>query len=60
MFIARFRAGELIPETIMPWGPYSRMTDLELTAIYKFLQSLSPVKAEIVIPVGLVDEVPRI
>lgn len=51
VFINRLRAGAAIPGTPMPWGPYSRMTDMELTAIYKFLQSLQPVKAAT--PIGI-------
>jgi len=46
MFIKRFRAGVLIPGTPMPWGPFGRMSDLELKAIYKYLKSLSPVSME--------------
>jgi mono/diheme cytochrome c family protein len=42
-FIARFRIGPVIPQTHMPWGPFSRMSDDELKAIYKFLQTLKPV-----------------
>jgi mono/diheme cytochrome c family protein len=39
-FIKRFRQGRVIPGSPMPWGPFSRMTDAELTAIYKFLQTV--------------------
>jgi mono/diheme cytochrome c family protein len=39
-FIERFRKGRLIPGSPMPWGPFSRMTDIELIAIYKFLQTV--------------------
>ena len=53
MFIERFRIGRVIPESIMPWGQYSRMTDQELTALYLFLQSLPPVRVEPPIPVGV-------
>ncbi len=42
-FIARFRVGRTIPQSHMPWGPFSRMTDDELTAIYNFLQTVKPV-----------------
>jgi len=51
LFINRFRAGEAIPGTPMPWGPYSRMTDLELKALFKFLHTLEPVYADT--PVGI-------
>lgn len=53
-FIARFRMGTIIKETHMPWGPFSRMSDDELKAIYKFLQTVKPVNN--VVPVGLVKE----
>lgn len=53
-FIARFRMGALIPETHMPWGPFSRMSDEELKAIYKFLQTVKPVNNTV--PHGLVKE----
>jgi mono/diheme cytochrome c family protein len=42
-FIARFRNGASIPETIMPWGAYSRMTEDDLRALYRYLRSLPPV-----------------
>ena len=45
-FIYRFRSGELIPGTPMPWGPFSRMSDLELTAIYKYLSSIPAVNMQ--------------
>jgi len=43
-FINRFRAGEIIKGTPMPWGPFSRMSDMELKAIYKYLNTVSPTK----------------
>ncbi|HSO87922.1 MAG TPA: hypothetical protein VLQ91_15310 [Draconibacterium sp.] len=51
VFTARFRAGAVIPGTPMPWGPYSRMTNLELTALFKYLHSLEPIHAAT--PVGI-------
>lgn len=53
-FIQRFRMGKLIPQSHMPWGPFSRMSDEELKAIYNFLQTVKPVKNNI--PAGLVKE----
>jgi mono/diheme cytochrome c family protein len=50
-FIERFRKGRTIPGSPMPWGPFSRMSDLELTALYKFLTSLEPVKNNV--PLGI-------
>ena len=46
-FIDRFRKGTLIPQTHMPWGPFSRMSDNELKAIYTFLQTVKPVRNEV-------------
>lgn len=42
-FINRFRQGRQIKASIMPWGPFSRMTDTDLIAIYKFLKTVPPV-----------------
>ncbi|HYE55880.1 MAG TPA: cytochrome c [Chitinophagaceae bacterium] len=44
MFIKRFRMGKIYPGTHMPWGPFSRMSDDELKAIYNYLQTVKPVK----------------
>jgi mono/diheme cytochrome c family protein len=41
-WVARFRAGRVVPESIMPWGPFSRMSDQDLRAIYLYLNSLDP------------------
>ncbi len=41
-FIERFRIGRLNQHSTMPWGPFKRMSDLELKAIYKYLQTLKP------------------
>lgn len=46
-FIDRFRLGRLIPQSHMPWGPFSRMSDDELKAIYNFLQTVKPVHNEV-------------
>ena len=53
-FINRFRIGKLIPQSHMPWGPFSRMSDDELKAIYNFLQTVKPVHNEV--KHGLVKE----
>lgn len=53
VFIARMRAGSAIPGSPMPWGAYKIMTDSDLTAIYKYLQSLEPVNQPT--PVGVQD-----
>ncbi|MFN8154162.1 MAG: cytochrome c [Bacteroidia bacterium] len=46
-FIQRFRKGRLFKGSPMPWGTFSRMTDLELKAIYRYLQTLAPVENKI-------------
>ncbi len=43
-FIQRFRKGRLIEKSPMPWGSFSRMSDTELKAIYKYLNSLETTK----------------
>jgi mono/diheme cytochrome c family protein len=46
-FIARFRKGRLIVFSPMDWGPFSRMSDDDLTAIWMYLNSLPPVKHDV-------------
>lgn len=45
-FVARFRKGRLLQYSEMPWPSFSRMSDNDLKAIYKYLHSLKPVKHE--------------
>lgn len=45
-FIKRFRQGRLVKESMMPWGPYSRMSDMELKALYRYLQTVKPIKRD--------------
>jgi mono/diheme cytochrome c family protein len=47
-FKARFRMGRTIPQSHMPWGPFSRMSDDQLKAIYKFLQTVKPVQNKVI------------
>lgn len=42
-FINRFRKGKVITDSPMPWGPFSRMTDTDLKAIYSYLRMIPPV-----------------
>jgi hypothetical protein len=42
-FVERIRRGSAIPDSPMPWGSYMRMTENDLRAIYRYLQSLAPV-----------------
>ena len=46
VFVARFRAGELIPGTPMPWGAYAKMTDEDVRSVYRYLRSLPAVEHE--------------
>ncbi|HMP32344.1 MAG TPA: hypothetical protein PKD85_22235, partial [Saprospiraceae bacterium] len=46
-FITRMRGGRVHNGTPMPWAIFGRMTDLELKAIYRYLQSLDPVDNKI-------------
>jgi mono/diheme cytochrome c family protein len=41
-FIDRFRMEKRIPQSPMPWNSFKRMSDMELKAIYRFLQTLPP------------------
>ena len=41
-FIKRFRQGRLIAISPMDWGPFSRMSDEDITALWMFLNSLKP------------------
>lgn len=43
-FVNRFRVGRAIPYSHMPWESFGRMTDDELKAIYKYLQTIKPVR----------------
>jgi mono/diheme cytochrome c family protein len=45
-FIDRFRKGRLIKYSDMPWGPFSKMSDDDLKAIYKYLRTVPAVKHE--------------
>lgn len=42
-FVARFRAGRVIPGSPMPWQAFRLMTDDDIRAIYRFLRTLPPV-----------------
>ena len=45
-FVARFRAGERIPGTPMPWLMFGRMSDDDLRAIYRYLRTIPAVEHE--------------
>ena len=42
-FVARFRQGEMVKGTPMPWGAYARMTDNDLRSVFMYLRTLPPV-----------------
>lgn len=42
-FIQRFQKGKIIMESMMPWGQFKNLSELELKAIYRYLQSIPPV-----------------
>lgn len=46
-FITRFRSGKAIKHSAMPWGPFKRMSDNDLKAIFRYLQTIKPVKNKI-------------
>ena len=46
-FVSRFRSGRVQPGSPMPWGSFSRMSDVDLKALYKYLKSLEPVNNKI-------------
>jgi mono/diheme cytochrome c family protein len=46
-FINRFRAGRMHRTSPMPWGVFSRMNEVELKAIYRYLHTLQPVKRKV-------------
>lgn len=43
-FVARFRAGKTFAASHMPWTAYGQMDEDDLRAIYRYLQSLPPVR----------------
>jgi hypothetical protein len=43
-FIKRFRQGRVLSISPMDWGPFSRISDDDLTSIFMFLNSLKPVE----------------
>lgn len=46
-FIQRFRLGRVIAHSPMDWGPFSRMSDEDITALWMYLNSLQPVKHDV-------------
>jgi len=46
-FVDRFHAGRIIPGSPMPWQAYRQMSDDDIRAIYRFLQTLEPVENDV-------------
>jgi mono/diheme cytochrome c family protein len=57
-FVNRFRQGRVNAGSPMPWGPFSRMDDLEIKAVYRYLQTVDPVKNKIDKMVFAPNEIP--
>jgi len=45
-FVARFRAGPLLPGTPMPWRAFGRMSDADVRALFRYLRTLPPTEAD--------------
>jgi mono/diheme cytochrome c family protein len=43
-FIGRFQGGRLFEGSPMPWGFFSRMSESDMKALYRYLHSLDPVE----------------
>jgi hypothetical protein len=46
-WISRFRQGRLVPTSPMHWGPFSRMSNEDLEALWRYLNSLEPVENDV-------------
>jgi mono/diheme cytochrome c family protein len=45
-FVERFQSGVGVKDSPMPWGPFARMHEDDLRAVYRYLQTLEPVRNE--------------
>jgi mono/diheme cytochrome c family protein len=50
-FVARFRAGRLLPGAPMPWEAYSRMSEDDLRAIHRYLMTVPAAENDVGPPV---------
>lgn len=55
-FVARFRAGRLIPGSPMPWQAFARIAEEDLRAIYRYLMTVPPAKNDVGPPVVNVEK----
>jgi mono/diheme cytochrome c family protein len=46
-FVNRFRAGRVYKTSPMPWGSFSRIEEVDLKAIYRYLHSIAPVNHKV-------------
>lgn len=46
-FVKRFKTGKIVKHSAMPWGSFSRMNDVELKALYRYLHTLEPTENRI-------------
>jgi hypothetical protein len=46
-FVGHFKAGRVNKGSPMPWGPFSKMVETELKALYQYLRSIKPVDNKI-------------
>lgn len=47
-FVARFRQGRVIKESIMPWEAFVQMREEDVRAIYRYIVTVPPVQNEVV------------
>ena len=52
-FVKRMKNGRVHDDSPMPWGPFSRVDERDLKAIYLYISSLKPVKNQVEV---IVDE----
>lgn len=45
-FVARFRTGPAVPGSHMPWYAYATLSETDLRSIFRYLQSVPPVRRE--------------
>ena len=45
-FVRRFRLGLVIEDSPMPWGSFTRMTDVDLRALYRYFASMPPIRRD--------------
>jgi len=46
-FVRRFQHGPIFQDSPMPWGGFRRLTDTDVRALFRYLNSLSPVRHDV-------------